>query len=93
MIKVQVTEEDIALGVRKSCSCCPVALALGRATGAASHVSVGGGSAMYLPPGASLLDEWITVQLPVVANWWILTYDLSNAVGPIEFEIPEGANV
>ncbi len=33
MVKVDVTEEDITRGVRGSCTACPVALALRRATG------------------------------------------------------------
>jgi hypothetical protein len=75
-MKIQVTHEDIALGVRFCAFSCPVALALEKATGLAWLVGT----------RTAGTEDWATA-LPEWLSFWIYDFDMGHPVGPIEFEI------
>lgn len=72
-ITIEVTADDIARGTRKSCSCCPIALALARCTGLV--VSVESDWVYFMP------------DLPQTAVEFIKTFDAGKPVQPFSFEL------
>jgi len=81
---VHVTAEDIANGVRKSYSCCPIAHALSRTLGRACKV----GSWSWWRYGDGYADAQ---QLPLEARDFIDTFDSEGpaAVEPFDFEVSD----
>jgi hypothetical protein len=76
-VKIQVTAEDIKQGVRTSCTKCPIALALNRATGRKWKVS-----------GMRAENEEAgRVALPWEACRFQDRYDYDLPVNPFEFDI------
>lgn len=82
-VKVRVTAEDIASGVRGLACLCPVALAVKRATGT-EYVSVG---VLSIQIGELEILRGIGRALKFARS-----FDLGEAVGPFTFtlDIPEG---
>jgi hypothetical protein len=76
-VTVQVTEEDIRDGQRHSCLSCPVAKAIGRATGKWCQVVC----------SCWWLRNRIPLRLPDDAITFIDRFDRQLAVKPISFEI------
>lgn len=81
-MKVVVTAEDVAYGVPKSCSGCPVATAVKRATSA---------DWVYLTPvdivaysGRTRIGVWKT---PLSVRSFVASFDSRLPVGPFEFEL------
>ena len=82
-IKVEVTQEDIAKGVRADCDFCPVALALRRATGwiwAVRKMRAERFSYFVFVPH-------LVVALPHVVETFIDTFDKSGEGSPFSFEL------
>lgn len=76
-MKIQVTEEDIALGVPLKNVLCPVARAITRAVGKEACVTN-----LYYS-----IDTF-EFPLPVVAIDFIANFDIGRPVKPFEFELP-----
>lgn len=76
---VRVTAADVALGERRQCHSCPVALALARVTGEPWVVLAGSARRVYGPPDRRF-------ALPAAATAWIVRFDAGGAVGPLAFE-------
>jgi hypothetical protein len=84
-VRVEVTAEDIASGVRKDCSCCPVAIALGRALALdGRHVAVGWeGATIQASPDA----EEHTVKFEDAVGQWMRRFDQGCQVEPFAFDL------
>jgi hypothetical protein len=87
-VTVNVTDEDIAKGMRNLPGHCPIALAFKRANPSCSVLV--GTMGLYL--SASRLENLIEWNNPEV-SCWIMKYDNKEPVGPIRFivDIPGGA--
>ncbi len=82
-MRIQVTEDDIKRGVRYSCSLCPIARAIRRATG--QHPVILDGS-RFVKIGEGL--AFAEVEIPRDADIWRLDFDNQNGtVKPFEFEL------
>lgn len=94
-MKISVTAQDIALGLRGNSRACPVALALTRETGL--YAVVGSSQALMFedeshaisgsltPAGeAAALKSW---DLPPEAARKIRCYDIFGTMTPFEFEL------
>lgn len=77
MIKICVTDKDIASGERQNSSCCPVALAVRRVTG--DICSVLYRSVFCYGRGCA--------ELPPEAQEFIVNFDRYKPVKPFEFEV------
>jgi hypothetical protein len=81
-IRVEVTAADIAAGVRRFCSYCPVSLAVRRATGWLVQVD---DDEVHLRVG----DLTSRVKLPPEAVRFVWRFDEGKPVKPFAFEIPD----
>jgi hypothetical protein len=79
-MKIKVTQEDIDNGQRKSCSCCPVALAMKRVL----DIDVKVGDNKFVLTSS---DEFTILELPKEARIFIDAFDNDELVEPFEFEI------
>jgi len=82
-MKIQVTEDDILLGVQGDCKECPVANALNRIFPDAKIISVIDFSAIMLLKDGSTKSY----SLPSIASDFIHNFDMGRKVYPFEFEI------
>jgi hypothetical protein len=82
-VRIDVTQEDIDLGMPGKCGKCPLARAIRRATGSLALVS---GEDVYASGFAHL------AQLPMEAQKFVKAYDSDQEVHPFSFDldIPEG---
>ena len=83
-MKISVTQEDIDNGAWRSCSECPIALAIRRAT------CLGPEQVEVRTKYVGLLKYHYTTQLPATAANFILLYDCIDTwqdCRPIEFEL------
>lgn len=93
---IEVTPEDIRLGVRKACQLCPIARSILRATG------VDQARVITVSPG---LRDWevslyqynnghsVTVLLPRIAAAFAEKFDVGGKVEPFTFDLPIEAAV
>ena len=82
-MKIEVTAQDIASGKRVDCDCCPLALALNRATNDVWHVT---------KAEAYRRGPVRPITLPPPARKFIADFDACNPVFPFTFELElEGA--
>ena len=82
-IKISVTQEDIDNGWRRSCNCCPIALATRRVSGWKAPCV---GNSLLWDDGD---PHSYMLELPMVALDFINRYDVGDAVTPFEFEIDQ----
>lgn len=85
-MRIEVTQEDINNGRRKSCNACPVALAVKRATQAREvsiHEQVGYFAA------SSFVTHMDVFDLPSEAIEFIDNFDYGNSVRPFAFEVED----
>lgn len=82
---INVTEVDILCGKKKSCTHCPVAYAVKRATGRKRNVVVDG---QYLTIGLDRQNEQ-EIYLPKKARDFISKFDDGQKVKPFSFNIPD----
>lgn len=82
-VTVEVTQDDIDAGRRKSCFGCPVARALRRA--------VGGDAWVVGPSWARALADAAALPLPPEAARFVRSFDDRSPVSPFTFtlELPE----
>jgi hypothetical protein len=76
MVQIEVTQADIAKGVRASACECPVALAMDRATGRSCTVGVSCGH----------VDD-VSVEFPPEVSDFVLKFDSREPVAPFTFEL------
>lgn len=83
---INVTAKDIKIGLRRTCSFCPIALAIRRAISRTSIYVWNGQVRVY--KGGELLS---LLSLPLEAQEFILNFDAELPVYPFDFElkIPE----
>lgn len=80
-MRIQVTAEDIAMGIRCAVRLCPVARAFQRATG---HTDITVSSvAVWHDTGLSLV---LLCSLPYEAVRFVAAFDIGDSVCPFEFE-------
>lgn len=80
-IVIDVTIRDIEEGERADCYVCPVALAVGRATGEVAHV---------MGDDVLLEDLDLVADLPREARVWVRAYDANDEVPmPFSFTLPD----
>lgn len=84
-VEVQVTELDIMLGKKGSCTQCPIAYAVKRATGRKRNVVVNG---KYLVIDGAY-NNCQQFSLPKKARDFISKFDDGKKVKPFKFGIPE----
>lgn len=83
-MKIQVTQDDIDHGKKRSCSGCPIGRAIARATGKDCLVgqsSVKLGKTWFRTPE----ERWLV--LPDIASMFIRRFDDGEKVEPFEFEV------
>jgi hypothetical protein len=87
-MRVDVTAEDIAKGVRSQCSDCPVALALKRALGDGISPVVGSDTVdlYFRASGMSYLRP-LHIPLPMGTARRIQKFDRGEGMAPFSFEI------
>ena len=87
-ITVVVTPEDITQG-RASCSGCPIALAVKRASGCEEACVEGGTGLLLRAPGTTYDAVWIGVDFPTRTriDTFITRFDEGEEVYPCAFEI------
>jgi hypothetical protein len=78
-VTVDVTEEDIAAGVPRRTSCCPIALALGREDVEVRHTRAWIGDGEAVLPG----EAWE----------FILRFDMGRPVLPFRFRLETGGGL
>lgn len=81
-MKIQVTEEDVRVGLPMSGEECPVARAMQRATGETWTVSTR--YAFLKRPDQGT----VTVRLPREVRQFTAAFDMDEPVAPLEFEFP-----
>lgn len=91
IIKIEVTQEDIDLGIRCNSEACPVALAVLRVLPEfKSHISVGT-YMLYLWESAGEGKEYnealYSIVLPEIARNMIRNFDTATPVMPFSFDI------
>lgn len=84
MTTYEVIQEDIDRGVPKSCTDCPVALAMQR-THASHSVSV---SYRYAQISNPKQNHFQATELPGDVKQWIRDFDQNKAVKPFTFTLP-----
>jgi hypothetical protein len=87
---VEVTQEDIAMGQKANCTCCPIALAIDRIVTPNISVNVNQ-SRVWFSELVKDSDNWRVIpyhaNLPEDAAQFILHFDSGHYVGPISFEL------
>lgn len=83
LLHVEVTAEDIVLGVRFSCTDCPIARALCRATGEPGAVASICGRSLSVVAGS----HWWRGDTPEAANVFIGRFDECDPVEPFAFDV------
>jgi hypothetical protein len=85
MLKITITDEDIALGKPGDTKTCPAARAAARVLNATSagDISVGGFQIIHWPDP----DTATIYNLPGRAQAWIAAFDRGETVHPITFDI------
>lgn len=78
-VNVEVTEKDIAEGVRHSCANCPVAIAASRALARPVETSY-----FYLHFGPPL---FLCSKLPSVVREFVVAFDRQGSVAPFSFPL------
>ena len=83
ILRIEVTQEDIDGGMRRSCGGCPIALAVRRALGPshAAYVSAGAIDVFAGPPQKHLASY----DLPNAAYTFVLDFDNRLYVQPFRF--------
>jgi hypothetical protein len=76
-MQIEVTQEDIDRGKKRDALCCPIALAMARATGRSWAIGCG-----------VAVDEADTeVHLPEIAFRFESLFDFGKPVQPLSFEV------
>lgn len=87
-VRVEVTAEDIDLGIQGTMSGCPIARAIKRATGVAWLIGGRGGIGVYPPALSSLTVAPLPVApLPQVAQAFAAAFDEGRSVAPFVFYV------
>jgi len=84
-VRVEVTAELIAAGIRKSCFECPLALAAMRALGGEFAYITTKGCCVDFPEGSA--PERVRFRLPELAVDFMRAFDGGHNVEPFSFEI------
>lgn len=84
-MRIDVTQEDIANGVRLDHRCCPVARAIERATGMQASVDVDRGC--NNPSAFVVIGSVAAVDLPHSVMWFVKKFDRGGQVEPFSFEL------
>jgi alpha-ketoglutarate-dependent taurine dioxygenase len=82
IVKIQVTDQDIAHGLAGDCEECPIALAIYRALSATAGIRVGTGGVTLYRDHANAM-----VALPAAASRFISRFDHDDLVEPFEFDL------
>lgn len=83
-VEVSVTETDIMFGKKGSCTQCPIAYAVKRATGRKRNVVVDG-QYLTINPDRPCEQE---MHLPKKARDFVIKFDSGKKVKPFKFGIP-----
>lgn len=87
-MKVRVTREDIRNGKRSKCRLCPVAIAVGRASGQFGYVDGYNIKIFATKLGRKPTKEWYT---PGVVEDFMFSFDEGEKVKPFSFELTDDA--
>lgn len=86
-MKIQVTEDDIARGIKSDCKFCPIAIAVKRATHQRIGVFVQSHAVYFLRPDV-MQKPFHASYLPLEVENWINDFDEGKKeMQPIEFEL------
>lgn len=82
-MKIQINQEDIDNGLKKSCTECPIARAFYRITNIKDFNVTCGTIIVFYPP----YNRHLHIKIPPEAKEFIYNFDNNMPVKPFEFEI------